>query len=64
MSDEAPDDEPPLVRRALLVQARYINTAANIASGHGEYGLANRLWQFESRLRKKARGKTVEREPD
>lgn len=32
-----------------------IETAANIASGHGELGLANQLWAFEDTLRGKAR---------
>lgn len=32
--------------------AKRIDTAANIASGRGKYGLANRLWTFSSELRK------------
>lgn len=32
--------------------AKRIDTAANIASGRGEYGLANRLWKFAGELRK------------
>ena len=35
--------------------ADHIESAANIASGHGKLGLANQLWAFESELREKAR---------
>lgn len=38
----------------LREQAKRIATAANIASGHGNYKLANQLWAFGERLRNQA----------
>lgn len=35
--------------------AGVISSAANIASGRGELGLANQLWAFEERLRAQGR---------
>jgi len=34
--------------------ARVIDSAANVVSGYGSYGLANELWKFASGLRAKA----------
>lgn len=38
-------------QRLNMAAASHIDTAANIASGHGEYALANRLWAFARALR-------------
>lgn len=51
-------------RRAYRIQARYLETAGNIASGHAMYGLANDCWALAHTLRLRAKGETVEREPD
>lgn len=35
--------------------AKMLDTAANIASGHGEYALANQIWALAERVRRQAR---------
>lgn len=35
-------------------EARILDSAANIASGHGDYELANAIWALAQRLRKQA----------
>ncbi len=41
--------------RGYTIEADWVSTVASIASGHGEHGLANSLWQFERVLRDKAK---------
>lgn len=48
-------EEPAWLRRSYRSQAKYLDTAGNIASGHAMYGLANQCWALASRLREQSR---------
>lgn len=42
------------IARGHMIAAGHVESAGNIASGYGEYGLANRCWAFAEGLRRKA----------
>lgn len=42
------------IASAHRIAARIVDSAANVVSGYGAYGLANELWAFGSGLRRKA----------
>lgn len=53
--------------KAVKIQARYMDTAGNIASANNEYELANRCWALSNRLHKEANAQrlgTPEPDPD
>lgn len=45
---------PTMLARILKQNADLMDRAGGVASGYGEYGLANACWAFETELRKRA----------